>query len=75
MISPYEIFVTINDAEIQHLIFSGVLATKSKQIAKAEEYKIHVVSKDALGNAIKTEGIISQFEKYSLCEWGTNVRK
>ena len=49
------------------------MATKSKLIAKAEEYKIHVVSKDALSNNIKTEGIIAQFEKHSLCEWGTNV--
>ena len=54
-------------------LFSGLLATKPEQISKAEELKIHVVSDDILSNDVKTEGIISQIEKKSLCEWGTNV--
>ena len=49
------------------------MGTKSQHIIKAEEYKIHVVSQDALSNDIKTEGIIAQVEKHSLCEWGINV--
>ena len=49
------------------------MAAKPKQVSTAEELKIHVVAEDALSNDVKTEGIISQIERNSLCEWGTNV--
>ena len=56
-------------------LFSGLLAEKPKNVLSAEELKIHVVSEDVISDQVKTEGIISQIEKKSLCEWGTNVRK
>ena len=49
------------------------MATKPKQLFIAEELQIHVVAEDAISNNVKTEGIISQIERNSLTEWGTNV--
>ena len=43
-------------------------------MAKAEDFKIHVVTQAVLNKDVKTQGIISQIEKHSLTEWGSNVR-
>ena len=43
-------------------------------MSKAEDFKIHVVTQAVLNNDVKTQGIISQIEKHSLTEWGSNVR-
>ena len=54
--------------------FLGLLPAGTKQVSKAEELKIHVVTQAVLNNDVKTQGIISQIEKHSLTEWGSDVR-